>query len=361
MSEMLISLRDFEQAAAERLPPMAYDYYASGADDEHTLRDSEHAYGRIRLRPRVLVDVSRRSMESTVLGRRVAFPVLVAPTAFQRMAHTEGELATARAVAALGTVMTVSTWATATLEEVREAAGAGAGLWSQLYVYRDRGITRALIERAEEAGYEALVLTADTPLLGRRERDIRNSFTLPAGLSIANLASPDGEHLPHRDGESGLAVHVKELLDPSLTWRDVEWLRSVTRLPVVIKGIVRGDDAQRAVDHGAAAIVVSNHGGRQLDTTVATVDALPEVVAAVAGRAEVYVDGGVRRGTDVLKALALGARAVFVGRPVLWGLTVGGEEGVVRVLAALRDEFDLAMALAGCASVGDVTRDLVEG
>lgn len=358
---MLISLRDFEQAAAERLPRMAYDYYASGADDERTLRDSEQVYGRIRLRPRVLVDVSRRSTESTVLGRRVAFPVLVAPTAFQRMAHPDGEIATARAAAALGTVMTVSTWATATLEEVREAAGAGAGLWSQLYVYRDRGITRALIERAEEAGCEALVLTADTPLLGRRERDIRNGFTLPAGLSIANLAAPGGEQLlPHKEGESGLAAYVRDLLDPSLTWKDVDWLRSVSRLPVVVKGIVRGDDARRAVEHGAAAIVVSNHGGRQLDSTVSTVDALPEVVAAVAERAEVYVDGGVRRGTDVLKALALGARAVFIGRPVLWGLAVGGQEGVTQVLAALRDEFDLAMALAGCASVGDVARDLVE-
>ncbi|MBA2571980.1 MAG: alpha-hydroxy-acid oxidizing protein [Gemmatimonadetes bacterium] len=357
---MLINLRDFEQAAAERLSQMAYDYYASGSDDERTLRDSELAYGRIRLRPRVLVDVSRRSTECTVLGRRVAFPVLVAPTAFQRMAHPDGELATARAAAALGTVMTVSTWATATLEEVRDAAGAGAGLWSQLYVYRDRGITRALVERAEEAGYEALVLTVDTPLLGRRERDIRNGFTLPAGLTLANLATLGGDHLPQREGESGLAAYVRDLVDPSLTWKDVDWLRSVTRLPVVIKGVVRGDDAQRAVDHGAAAIVVSNHGGRQLDTTVSSVDALPEVVAAVAERAEVYVDGGVRRGTDVLKALALGARAVFVGRPVLWGLAVGGEAGVTQVLAALRDEFDLAMALAGCASPGDVSRDLVE-
>ncbi len=357
---MLINLRDFEQAAAERLSQMAYDYYASGSDDERTLRDSELAYGRIRLRPRVLVDVSRRSTECTVLGRRVAFPVLVAPTAFQRIAHPDGELATARAAAALGTVMTVSTWATATLEEVRDAAGAGAGLWSQLYVYRDRGITRALVERAEEAGYEALVLTVDTPLLGRRERDIRNGFTLPAGLTLANLATLGGDHLPQREGESGLAAYVRDLVDPSLTWKDVDWLRSVTRLPVVIKGVVRGDDAQRAVDHGAAAIVVSNHGGRQLDTTVSSVDALPEVVAAVAERAEVYVDGGVRRGTDVLKALALGARAVFVGRPVLWGLAVGGEAGVTQVLAALRDEFDLAMALAGCASPGDVSRDLVE-
>ncbi len=357
---MLINLRDFEQAAAERLSQMAYDYYASGSDDERTLRDSELAYGRIRLRPRVLVDVSRRSTECTVLGRRVAFPVLVAPTAFQRMAHPDGELATARAAAELGTVMTVSTWATATLEEVRDAAGAGAGLWSQLYVYRDRGITRALVERAEEAAYEALVLTVDTPLLGRRERDIRNGFTLPAGLTLANLATLGGDHLPQREGESGLAAYVRDLVDPSLTWKDVDWLRSVTRLPVVIKGVVRGDDAQRAVDHGAAAIVVSNHGGRQLDTTVSSVDALPEVVAAVAERAEVYVDGGVRRGTDVLKALALGARAVFVGRPVLWGLAVGGEAGVTQVLAALRDEFDLAMALAGCASPGDVSRDLVE-
>jgi 4-hydroxymandelate oxidase len=356
---MLIALHDYETAAVERLPRMAYDYYASGSDDERTLRDNEAAYGRLRLRPRALVDVGRRELETTVLGRSVAFPVLVAPTAFQCMAHPDGELATARAARDLGTLMTLSTWATSSLEEVRGAAGPGCGLWSQLYVYRDRGLTRSLVERAEAAGYEALVLTVDTPFLGRRERDVRNGFTLPAGLRIANLASLEGDRLPQRQGESGLAAYVKELLDPTLTWKDLEWLRSITRLPIVVKGILRGDDAARAVEHGAAGVIVSNHGGRQLDGAVATVDALPEVVEGVAGRAEVYVDGGIRRGTDVLKALALGARAIFVGRPVLWGLTVAGEAGVREVLSILRQELDLAMALAGCASLAAVTRDLV--
>jgi 4-hydroxymandelate oxidase len=357
----LIALHEYEKAAVERLPRMAYDYYASGADDERTLRDNEQAYGRIRLRPRTLVDVGRRELGTTVLGRSVAFPVLVAPTAFQCMAHPEGERATARATRGLGTVMTLSTWATSSLEEVREAGGEGCGLWSQLYVYRDRALTRSLVERAEAAGYEALVLTVDTPFLGRREADVRNGFTLPAGLCLANLAAREGDHLPKRAGESGLAAYVKELLDPTLTWKDVEWLRSVTRLPIVLKGVLRGDDARRAVEHGAAGVIVSNHGGRQLDGAMATVDALPEVVEGVAGGAEVYVDGGVRRGTDVLKALALGARAVFVGRPVLWGLAVGGEAGVREVLSILRQELDLAMALAGCPSIEAVTRDLVRG
>jgi 4-hydroxymandelate oxidase len=358
-----LTLADFHDLAAARLPRVAYDYYASGADDEHTLSDNEAAWARVQLRPRCLVDVSARDLSTTVLGRRVSMPVLVAPMAFQRMAHPDGEIATTRATAAAGSVMVLSTLATTSLEGVASAFDAEAGdagaRWFQLYVYKDRGITRALVERAESAGYDALVLTVDTPYLGRRLRDVRNGFALPEGLALANLVAYNDGALVEAAGESGLAAYVATMLDPSLTWRDVEWLRSITRLPVVIKGILRDDDARLAAEHGASAIIVSNHGGRQLDGAIATASALPEVVEAAGSALEVYVDGGVRRGTDVLRALALGARAVFVGRPVLWGLACSGESGVATVLEMLRAELDRAMALAGCTCVNGVTRDLV--
>ena len=357
-----LTVRDLHDRAAERLPRMAYDYYASGSEDETTLAANEAAWARVRLRPRCLVDVSARDLSTTVLGRRVAMPVLVAPTAFQRMAHPDGELATARGAAAMGTVMTLSTLATTTLEDVAASydaeRGALGGRWFQLYVYRDRGVTRTLVERAEAAGYDALVLTVDAPFLGRRLRDVRNGFALPAGLSVANLVGHGKGAVGEAAGDSGLAAYVAAMLDPSLTWRDVEWLRAITRLPVIVKGVVRGDDAQLAAAHGASAVVVSNHGGRQLDGAIATADALPEVVEAARDALEVYVDGGVRRGSDVLRALALGARAVLVGRPVLWGLACDGAAGVASVLGMLRAELDLAMALAGCASASAVTPDL---
>ncbi len=370
---MHLTIDDLHDAAAERLPRMAYDYYASGAEDERTLRDNVEAWRRVKLRPRCLVDVSSCDLATTVLGAPVSMPILVAPTAFQRMAHPDGELATARAAAAAGTVMILSTLATTSLEAVatehdaaRRAAGtadgsASGGRWFQLYVYKDRAVTRALVERAEGAGYGALVLTVDAPLFGRRWRDMRNGFALPDGLTCANLAGSGKEALGAAAGDSGLAAYIREMLDPSLTWRDVAWLRSITRLPIVVKGVVRGDDARLAAEHGAAAVVVSNHGGRQLDGAVATADALREVAEALSdadGGLELYVDGGVRRGADVLKALALGARAVLVGRPVLWGLAVDGEAGVATALGMLRAELALAMALAGCASVRDVGRDL---
>jgi 4-hydroxymandelate oxidase len=352
-----VNLFDFEAVAHERLPRMAYDYYASGAHDEVTLRENREAYDRIWLRYRVLVDVENPDPTTTVLGQPISMPVLVGPTAFQRMAHPDGEVATARAAAGAATLMVLSTLSNSSVEEV--ATAVDAPRWFQLYVYRDRGATEALIRRVEAAGFGALVLTVDAPYLGRRERDVRNGFTLPAGLRVENLAAAGLSDLPPEAAGSGLAAYFAKLLDPSLTWKDVAWLRSITRLPILVKGIVRGDDAARAIEHGVSGIIVSNHGGRQLDTSPPTIAVLPEVVEAVDSRVEVLVDGGIRRGTDVVKAIALGARAVLIGRPVLWGLAADGEAGVRGVLELLREEVRLAMALCGCPKVGAITRDLV--
>jgi 4-hydroxymandelate oxidase len=353
-----LNLRELEELAREQLTPLAYDYYASGAHDEATLRDNVAAWARVPLHYRVLVDVSARETATTVLGTRIAMPVIVAPTAFHKLACPDGELATARAAGRAGTVMILSSLSNTRVEEV--CAAATGPVWFQLYVYRDRGATAALVARAEAAGARALVLTVDAPLLGRRERDVRNRFHLPPGLRVENMtAAGHGDVFEQQQAESGLAAYVAAKLDPSLQWKDVAWLRSITKLPVLVKGLVRPDDARRAVDHGASGVVVSNHGGRQLDGSPATAAVLGPIADAVAGRIDVLVDGGVRRGTDVLRAVALGARAVLVGRPILWGLAVGGEEGALGVLETLREELDHAMALAGCAHVADATRDLV--
>jgi 4-hydroxymandelate oxidase len=355
---MLLNLFDYEAAAERVIARSAGGYYAGAANDEVTLRDNRRAWDEIAIRFRTMVDVSVRSSATTVLGSPVALPVLIAPTAMQKLAHEAGEPATARAAAQAGTIMVVSTTATTDLEEVRAATT--APLWFQLYIYRDRGHTRDVLARVKAVGYEAIMLTVDAPVLGRRERDIRTGFSLPPHLRIANAVRAGAGGVPSATlSDSGLELHFRGLHDAALTPKDITWVRETTGLPVVVKGIVRGDDAVRAVEHGAAAIVVSNHGGRQLDTSVATARVLGEVVEAVGGRAEVYVDGGIRRGTDVLKALALGARAVLIGRPAIWGLAVGGEDGVRDVLRLLGDEFHMAMALAGCRSTAEITRDLI--
>jgi 4-hydroxymandelate oxidase len=360
-SKTLLNLREFESAAAAKLPRMVFDYYAGGAGDEVTARDAHDAWDRISLRYRVLRDVSSRTLSASVLGDTLGFPLIVAPMAFQRLAHPDGELAVARAASTAGVGVALSTLATTSLEDVRAATK--APLWFQLYIYRDRAASKALVERAERAGCTALVLTVDSPLLGRRERDARNAFHVSADLTVPNLTGDPRAVLAaaaaHGGQGSALAKFVESHWDSSISWKDVEWLRSVTKIPILVKGIVRGDDAELALEHGAAGVIVSNHGGRQLDTAVASARALPEVADAVAGRGAVLVDGGVRRGTDLVKALALGAQAVLLGRPVLWGLAVGGESGVARVLGLLRDEFDLALALAGCRSPAEATRDLV--
>lgn len=352
-----VNVWDFERAAKERIAGPAWAYYASGADDQITLRENRAAFERIQLHYRVLVDVSRRDTGTRVLDTELAMPLLVAPTAFHRMAHPDGELATARATGAAGTAMILSTLSNTRVEDV--VAAATGPVWFQLYVYKDRGATRALVERVEAAGCRALVFTVDAPLLGKREADVRNGFSLPDGLTVENML-PDGlGDLPQAARDSGLAAYFADLLDPALTWGDIDWLRSITKLPVVVKGVVRGDDAARAVAHGAAGVVVSNHGGRQLDTSPPTIEALPRVADAVDGRACVLLDGGVRRGTDIVKALALGADGVLIGRPVLWGLGAAGQDGVAAVLELFRSELDLAMALCGCPTVGDIDRSLV--
>ncbi|MBX3202136.1 MAG: alpha-hydroxy-acid oxidizing protein [Labilithrix sp.] len=354
----LVTVDDYEVAARERLTPMAYDYYRSGADEEHTLRRNRDAFARYELWYRTMVDVSAPRVATTVLGDDVAFPILVAPTAYHRLACAEGERATARAAAELGSLYCASTLATTTLEDVASAAP-DAARWFQLYVHKDRDFTARLLARAKAAGYRAIVVTADTPVLGRRCADVRNGFCLPDGLVMENLVDALPPDLREGAG-SELARFVASRHDPAFVWSDLVAIAAqAAPLPVVVKGIARADDARRALDHGARAVWVSNHGGRQLDLAPATIDALAEVVRAVGDRCEVYVDGGVRSGTHALVALALGARAVFVGRPVLWGLAAAGAEGVSGVLTLLRDELVRAMQLAGCPDLESTRDDVV--
>lgn len=352
----LINIKDYESAAKEMLAQMAYDYYSSGAHDEITLRDNCDAYKRIFLKYRVLVDVSKRDLTTEVLGQKISMPVMIAPTAFHKMAHTDGEVAVAKAASAADTIMILSTLSNSDVEDVVKATS--KPIWFQLYVYKDREVTKELIQRAEAAGCKAIVLTVDAPVLGTRERDVRNKFNLPQGITVKNLTPARKENLPEIE-DSGLSAYVQKFLDPSLSWKDIEWLKSITELPLIIKGIACKEDALLSVQHGVNGIVVSNHGGRQLDTCRATIDVLPEVADAVQGNIEILIDGGIRRGTDVLKAVAMGAKAVLVGRPVIWGLAVDGEKGVMSVLEILRRELDLAMALCGCNSVEKITKELI--
>lgn len=353
-----INLFEYEPLARERIDAISWDYYRSGANDELTLRENRRAFERIRLRPRMLAGVAAPDTRAVALGSSLSMPILVAPMAYHKLAHAEGETAMAWGAGAAGTLMCVSTMSTTSLEEVARAAS--GPLWFQLYVYRDRSITESLVRRAEQAGYRALVVTVDMPKVGQREADMRNGFGLPPHLNLANFQGVLAEEQRGDPGASALSLYADAQLDPNLTWEGIDWIASITRLPVVLKGILTAEDAALAVAHGAAGIIVSNHGGRQLDGAVAAIEALPEVAETVAGRCEVYVDGGVRRGTDVLKALALGARAVLLGRPALWGLAVGGADGVERVLGLLHEELKLAMMLAGRPTLASIDRSLVK-
>jgi isopentenyl diphosphate isomerase/L-lactate dehydrogenase-like FMN-dependent dehydrogenase len=348
----LINIGDFERLAAEKLDAGVAGYFFGGAGDEVTLGENVAAWGRWRLRPRVLAGLGEWRTEVEVLGREVSIPILVAPVAYQGLVEPEGEAAMTRAAAAAGTVMCLSTLATMRPRPVAEAAPDGRR-WFQLYCFRDDAVTRALVEEACECGYEAIVVTVDAPRGGNRERDRRTGFKIPEEVGVPSVEAALG---------SGRAVTIEEtfaLMEPALTWDYLADLVADCRVPVLVKGVLSGEDAVLAVEHGAAGVVVSNHGGRQLDRCLATADALPEVVDAVEGRAAVLVDGGIRRGVDVAIALALGADAVLVGRPALWGLAVGGEAGARRVLELLREELELTLALCGCASPTALTREHV--
>ncbi len=353
MIDDLINVADFERAAEEKLDAGVAGYFFGGAGDELTLRENVSAWGHWRLRPRVLAGLSEWRAEAEVLGGEVSMPVLVAPVAYQGLVDAEGEAAMARAAAAVGTIMCLSTLATMRPRPVAEAAPGGRR-WFQLYCFRDEGVTRALIDEAVECDYEAIVVTVDAPRGGNRERDRRAGFKIPEEVGVPSVEAALG---------SDRAVTIEEtfaLMEPALTMADLEDLASDCKVPVLVKGVLTAEDSAHAIEHGAAGVVVSNHGGRQLDRCLATADALPEVVDAVEGRGVVLVDGGIRRGVDIAIALALGADAVLVGRPALWGLAVGGEDGARQVLELLREELELTLALCGCASPGELSRAHVQ-
>jgi 4-hydroxymandelate oxidase len=339
-----ITVAEYEPLARERTDPAAWDYQAGGAGDEVSLAENRASWDRLRLRPRVMVNAAGRDLSTTAFGVDLSHPILVAPTANHALSHPDAERATARGTAAGGGLFTLSTISSVSMEDVA-AAARGAPRWFQLYASADRGECRAVVERAAAAGYSAVAVTVDLPLPGNRERDRRSGFEIDLGV-----------HLPPDqpvDPETGIVVL------PTFDWIELAWLRSVCPIPLVVKGVLRADDALLAVDVGCDGVWVSNHGGRQLDTSVAGADALPEIADAVGDRALLVVDGGVRRGVDVLKGLALGADLVAIGRPALWGLAVDGADGVQRVIELLRDELSLAMALAGCRSIAEITPDLL--
>ncbi|EGG13755.1 hydroxyacid oxidase [Cavenderia fasciculata] len=352
-SDSYLNIEEFRIVAERKLPRMVYDYYASGSDNQITLGENVNFYSRIKLTPRCLVDVSNINTKTSVFGIPLSFPVMIAPTAMQKMAHPNGEIDTCLAARDMGTLMTLSSLATTSVEDLGKASGGNPG-WFQLYVFKDRSISEKLVKRAEMAGFKAILLTIDTPFLGRRESDYRNEFSLPTGLQLRNFTD-----LPLADIQGGLNKYMATMIDSSLTWNDLAWLKSITKLPVIVKGVMCPQDALLAVKYGADGIIVSNHGARQLDTSPSTIEVLPYVVRAVGGRIPVIVDGGVRRGTDILKALAYGACAVMIGRPVLWGLAADGYDGVLKVLQLLRDELVLSMALAGVNSISKIDESLI--
>ena len=347
MGPELACLTDFEPIAKLKMPSPAWEYISGAAGDELTVRWNREAYEKLRLKPRILVDVASLDTSVNLFGTVHPFPILLAPTAYHKLVHPDGEFATARGAGAAGATLVVSSFATSTVEDI--AAVAGGPLWFQLYVQRDRGFTRALVQRAEAAGYRALCVTVDAPLSGPRNREDRIGFDLPKGMDEANLRGLNTSGVKLADSARRPAERSIYTLqsDPALSWKDIEWIRSFAKVPVLLKGVLNPDDADRAARSGVAGIIVSNHGGRDLDTAPATAEALPRVAENVAGRIPVLVDGGIRRGTDVLKALALGASAVLIGRPYLYGLSVGGAAGVTRIVEILRAELEMAMGLTG--------------
>ena len=349
--EDIFSLPDLEVLAEHHLSAMAQAYICGGAADELTLRANREAWQCLRLNPRILVDVSQLDLKTEVLSQSFQLPILLAPTAFHRLCHPQAELATVAGANLAGVGMVLSSYSTEPVEEVARAAQ--NPVWFQLYTQADRGLTQQMVLRAEAAGCKALCVTVDTPVLGPRHRESRSQFTLPADFKLPNLNLGPVSHRPLRG-----AIY-SELLNPSLTWKDIEWLRSITKLPVLLKGVLNPEDAARAVEAGVAGVIVSNHGGRNLDTAPCTAVALQRIADRVQGKLTLLVDGGIRRGTDVLKALALGAQAVLIGRPYLYGLAIAGAEGVARVVDLLRNELMMAMALTGRTSIAEIDRSVL--
>ncbi len=353
----IAAVADYIPFARERMTPSAWAYLDGAAADELTRQDNQDAYGRLKLHPRVLRNLAGGHTRLELFGLALDYPILLAPVAYHRLAHPHGEYAAALGAAAMKAAMVLSTQASTSLEDVAAQAHAPP-LWFQLYIQQDRDFTQSLVARAEKAGYRALVLTVDAPVNGVRNAEQRCGFTLPLDVTAVNLAGRrQARAAVASAGES--AVFGGELLHGSATWDDVAWLRSATRLPILLKGVLHPDDAVQALEQGVDGIIVSNHGGRTLDTLPATIDALPAIAAAVAGRAPVLLDGGIRRGTDILKALALGAKAVLIGRAYIYGLAAAGAPGVAHVLHVLRSELEVAMALSGCRTLADITPDVL--
>ncbi|XP_050232304.1 peroxisomal (S)-2-hydroxyacid oxidase GLO4-like [Mercurialis annua] len=353
MASEPVNVNEFQILAKQVLPKMYYDYYTGGAEDEYTLKENVEAFKRITFRPRILVDVSTISMSTTILGYPISAPIMIAPTAMHKLAHAEGEIATATAAAASNTIMVLSSSSSCSLEEV--AASCNAIRFFQLYVHKERDMATNLVQRAQRNGYKAIVLTADRSRFGRREADIKNKMIVPQRKNLEIFLSTEIVSEKGSDYEAC----ANQNIDSSLSWKDIAWLKSITNLPILIKGVLTCEDAVKAMEVGVAGIIVSNHGARQLDYTPATISVLEEVVHAVRGRIPVLVDGGIRRGTDVFKALALGAQAVLVGRPIIYGLAAKGEKGVRQVMQMLKNELEITMALSGCPSVKEITRNHV--
>ena len=351
MTSNPVNIFEYEELARERLKKGEYDFIAGGATDEITLRRTRAVFDSIMMRPRMMVDISNRDLSTTVLGQEISLPIMLDPAGNHSAAHPDAELASARAAGAAGTVMVLSAQASRTLEEVAQAAT--GPIWFQQYFFKDRGLTLEMARRAEEAGYTALCLTLDAKVKPKRERNLRNNYVGPASPNFAHLGSSNDASSFGLDAPAG----SRDIRDPAATWPELDWLAANTRLPLVMKGIMVGEDGKQCAEHGAKAVIVSNHGGRYLDTTFATIEVLPEVVEAVDGQIEVYLDGGIRRGSDVFKALALGARAVLIGRPLFWGLAVDGEAGLSAVLEMLREELDGTMAMCGRPTVDSIDID----
>ncbi|KAM0017555.1 putative (S)-2-hydroxy-acid oxidase [Helianthus debilis subsp. tardiflorus] len=348
-----VNVKEYQELAKQALPKMYYDFFAGGSEDQHTLKENVEAFKRIILWPRILVDVSKIDMSTTILGYKTSAPIMIAPTSLHQLAHPQGEILTAKAAAACNVIMGLSFSSTCTIEEV--ASSCNAVRFFQLYMYKRREISALMVKRAEINGFKAILLTVDSPKLGRREADIKNKMIAPQLKNFEGLVSTE----VHDSEGSNLEAYASRTLDPSFSWKDIAWLKSITKLPILIKGVLAREDVIKAMEIGVEGVIVSNHGARQLDYVPATIDALEEVVVAVQGRIPVLFDGGIRRGTDVFKALALGAQAVMVGRPIVFGLAAKGEYGVKRVIEMLKDELELTMALSGCPTLNDITRNHV--